>query len=321
MDRTRNGAKCSVIVMAHGGPEKMEDVEPNLRDIFGGREPAKGTVEELKNRFMLIGGRSPITDITFKQAHALEDRLISMGINAKVHVGMKHWHPFIKDTISDISKNDTDSRCVVGIVLAPHYSEFSVGGYETMLRKASMEHAPHLDVRMVSGWYTARQFLEAWQDSIRNALEGFPKEKRDNVFVIFTAHSLPLSVVKPDDPYSAQLKETADELAKMVGLKDHAFAYQSSGNHGKWLGPILTEKLDEISGAGRDILVVPIGYVSDNLETLYDIDIMCRKRAESSGVMLRRAAMLNDSPKLIEALAEVVANAIRQPETALPEKI
>jgi ferrochelatase len=301
----------AVLLMAYGSPNNLNEVEAYFTDIRGGRKPSPRDVEDLKERYRAVGGKTPLLEITNKQAKGLEENLQRRGVNVRVFVGMKHWHPYIKEAIDEISKSNGHEK-LVAIALAPHYSKMSVGRYQDLLEKARENVLKDTRVEMVQSWHLEPHFLDGWKEKINGALDLFPKNKQPNVFVIFSAHSLPEKILEWNDPYPTQLMETSERLGEMLNLKNWTFAFQSAGlSGGKWLGPDILQKIEELGKKGhKDILIAPIGFVSDHLEILYDIDVECSMLAKKLDINLRRTELLNDSPKLIDALTDLVLERI-----------
>lgn len=296
-----------VLLMAYGSPETLDDVEEYFTHIRGGRKPSPEAVEELKERYRCIGGRSPLMEITQAQARALEQVLNADPDGTyRVYVGMKHWQPFIHETIERMAADGIERAAA--IALAPHYSRMSVGAYIEAAQEALKAHP--LNVRFVESWHLQPTFIEAWTSRVRDALEKFGPEERDEVVVVFTAHSLPERILQWDDPYPRQLRETCEAVAGRVGLPNSRwkFAYQSASHTNEpWLGPDVLDVLDELAHQGaKSVLVCPIGFVADHLEVLYDIDVECREQAEELGLHLERTESLNDDPLFVRALAEIV---------------
>jgi len=241
--------------------------------------------------------------ITKSQADALEKKLVADGTPARVLFGMKHWRPFVEDVVEKISIDNPP--ILVGLALAPHYSKLSIGGYENSVRRGLARKSSNVPFVMVKNWHIQPSLITALSNRVSRALSDIGNS--EGIMVIFTAHSLPLRAVSDDDPYRAQLLETSQLVAKEAGVADWDFAFQSaSGPTGTWLGPSLKEKISEFSDKGiKRILVCPIGFVSDHLEILYDLDVEARDYANSRGIELARTSSLNDDPKFIEALAAV----------------
>jgi ferrochelatase len=295
------GERVSVLLMAYGGPGSLDDVEPYLLDVRGGRPTAPELVAEVTARYAQIGGRSPIRERTEAQARALAGAL---GPDWPVYVGMRHWHPYIKEAVERILADG--ARRVVAIVLAPHYSAMSVGAYEQKLLDAA---GGRLQLALVRSWGDHPQFLEAVADRVTQALQRFPSPKR--VQVLFTAHSLPERILATGDPYPDQLRASAAAVARLANLAQWHFAYQSAGQSPEpWLGPEAGAVMTELAGQGhRDLLITPIGFVCDHVEVLYDVDVVYRALATRLGVHLERTSSLNDDPLFVAALADIARTA------------
>jgi ferrochelatase len=293
--------RIPVLLMAYGGPNNLAEVEPYLLDVRGGRPTKPELVEEIRGRYAKIGGRSPIRELTEAQAAGLGRAL---GLGFVTYVGMRHWHPYIKETVDRIVRER--HRRLVGIVMAPHYSAMSIGAYEKKLLEAA---AGRLDVTMVQHWGDNPAFLDAVAARVRQALARFPAQER--VRVLFTAHSLPERILANGDPYPDELRASATAVAQRVGLTTWRFAFQSAGATPEpWLGPEAGSVIRELAGEGHDaFLIVPIGFVCDHVEILYDVDVEYRGLAQKLGVRLERTASLNDDPGLIAALADLARRA------------
>ena len=302
-------------MMAYGGPSSLDDIEPYLLDIRGGRPTSRELIEEIRERYAQIGGRSPLLDITRAQAGALEERLNAVpdGAEYRVYVGMRHWVPFIREAVGQIAAEGI--RDVVALCMAPHYSRMSIGAYFRKVREAQEALGVPLDVTFVESWHTHPLYIAAIAEKVQAALQRFPEEVRDQAKIVFTAHSLPVSIIEQGDPYDAQLRETAALAAARLELPagQWQFCYQSAAAGAtQWLGPPVEEVIVELIEAGHtQILVAPIGFVADHVEVLYDIDIACRQIAEARGARLVRTESQNASPTFIAALADVVARATK----------
>jgi ferrochelatase len=295
--------RWGVLLMAYGSPEKIADVEAYFTHIRGGRQPSPEAVADLKERYRRIGGRSPLPEITYRQAHALEARLNAAEERWCVYVGMRHWKPFISEKIAQMVADNV--RKAVGLALAPHYSRMSVGAYIEVAQQALLETKSSIQMRFVESWHLQPFFIRALSERISLSLERFSPQERQRLTVVFTAHSLPERILGWNDPYPRQLRETCAALAQKLQLARWRFAYQSAGHTAEpWLGPDLLEALAELQE--QAVLICPVGFVSDHLEVLYDIDIESRQRAVELGIHLERTDSLNDDPTFIRALAEVV---------------
>jgi ferrochelatase len=284
----------AVLLMAYGGPESLDDIEPYLLDVRGGRPVSPEFLREVRDRYALIGGRSPLRERTFEQAAALQREL-----GRPVYVGMRHWKPYLADTLKVMSADGITH--VTAVAMAPHYSRMSIGAY----RRRVEEACNGINVTFVESWHEHPLFLEAVAGRVRAAENGTKAE------VIFTAHSLPERILAEGDPYHQEFLASAEAVASLLGLPRFRWAYQSAGaTADKWLGPEVTEVLNELHRDGaRDVLIVPIGFVCDHVEVLYDVDIFYRRHAQSLGMNLRRTASLNSYPSFIRALAAIVREA------------
>jgi len=295
------GERVAVLLMAYGGPASLDEVEPYLLDVRGGRPVTPEFVAEIRSRYARIGGRSPIRELTEAQAAAVGRRL---GARFPVYVGMRHWHPYIKDAVERIAA--AGHRRVVGIVLAPHYSAMSVGAYQERLLEAT---GGRLETALVRSWADHPKFLEAVAGRVTQALQRFSSPR--SVQVLFTAHSLPHRILATGDPYPEELKKSAAAVAQLAGLSQWRVAYQSAGATPEpWLGPEAGALMSELTAQGhQSFLIVPFGFVCDHVEILYDVDVTYRALAARLGVQLERTASLNDDPLLVEALSAVARKA------------
>jgi len=305
-----------VLLLAHGGPDSLEDIEPFLRNIRGGRSFSPKLLEDITNRYRRIGGRSPLLEISQRLARALEKKLNVPGdspsiYDFRVYLGMRNWHPFIRETMEGIRQDGVNR--LLALCLAPQNSRMSVGLYfqavqEALKELGIKEMGVQLPVSFVESWHREPRLIEAFAQKLREAIALFPPLKEGQLPVIFTAHSLPQKIIGEGDPYDRETRETAAAVAQRCGLADWRFAYQSQGATSEaWLGPKVESVIEELAETGfRQAIVAPIGFLADHLEILYDIDIHYRQFARERGIELRRTQSLNDSPTLIQALASVV---------------
>jgi ferrochelatase len=291
--------------MAYGSPRDPQEVEPYFTDIRGGRPPSPQALAELTSRYERIG-HSPLNEITARQAWELGKTLDERAPGRfAVFTGMKHWHPFIAEAVSRISSQGITR--VIGLVLAPHFSAKSIGEYEQRILRAARALGTEIDLQMVSSWYDHPSFVQLVADNLRSALVGWdPEDEGTRVF--FTAHSIPAGVVAAGDPYSDQVADSARLYAAKAGISRFETAWQSASQTGEpWLGPDILEAITQFRRAGgRRAVVAPVGFVSDHLEVLFDVDVECVELAAQLGVELRRIASPNADPRFIEALAEIV---------------
>ena len=297
--------------MAYGTPETPDEVEPYFTHIRGGRTPSREAVERLKRRYQLVGGRTPLLDITMRLRTRLEERLNAQSANGeyRVYVGMKHWHPFIDETMPRVLADG--ARDVVAVALAPHFSRMSIGGYRKAV-DAALAGAPQPPtLRFVDQWHLNAKFVAFVASRIRDTLAQWPEATRGEVVTVFSAHSLPVRIREWNDPYETQLLESCEAVANAAGLAGWRFAWQSAGETGEpWLGPDIVEVVETLAGEGvRHVLSVPIGFVCDHLEVLYDIDYEAKHKADEVGITLHRVRMPNDDPAFVDVLASVVSAA------------
>ncbi|OQW33544.1 MAG: ferrochelatase [Nitrospira sp. SG-bin1] len=298
----------AVLLMAMGGPDCLANVEPFLRDVRGGRPTPPELVEEIRERYRATGGKSPAVGITQEVAKKLAQRLNAAdNCRYKVYVGLRHWHPFIKETYAELLKESPEQ--VIGLCMAPQQSSLSTGAYRKKVEEARAELGDRTEVTYVGSWNRHPRLIAAIVDNIRQALQKFPSDVRTTVPVLFTAHSLPERILAMKDPYPDEVKGTVEAVTRSLGNQPTYFAYQSQGRSGEpWLGPTVEAMLDTIrQGGHRHLLVAPIGFICDHVETLFDIDIELKQLAVTNGIQLERIAMLNDSSALIETLQDVLS--------------
>ena len=280
--------------MAHGTPESLDEMPEYLRQVRGGRAPSPELVVEMRHHYAAIGGRSPLTTITFAQAEALGCRL---GADVPVVVGMRNWRPFIKDTVAELVAAGVNH--VVGIPMAPQFSTLSVQKYVDAVRAAV---PPGVQFEPVHSYHSHPLLLQAFAERLRAA------DPCDDEEIIFTAHSLPLRAIHTGDSYAIEVEATARGVAHRAGIARYQLAYQSAGRTPEpWIGPDLGPLIAERAarGAAR-FLVVPIGFVCDHTEVLFDIDIEAAAVARERGAALRRTESLNTSPTFIATLENIV---------------
>ncbi len=291
-----------VLVMAYGGPDCLEDVEPYIMDVRNHRPTPPAVIEEMRERYARIGGRSPILERTRAQAAALERALGELAVPARVYIGMRHWRPYIGDTLHGMEADGVERA--IGLVMAPHFSRMSIGAYERKARAAGTT----VDLRMIESWHLLPEYIETVQARVFDALQRFPADLRNRVPLVFTAHSLPQRILAEDDPYADQLRATFEAVrARFPGHACH-FAYQSAAMTPEpWLGPDAGAIIDQLAAAGGNaVLLVPIGFTSEHVEILFDIDIEYREQAAALGMQLERIAMMNDDARMMRGLARLV---------------
>lgn len=295
-----------VLLMAHGSPDNLDDMGTYLQHVRGGRATPQALVDDIRGRYQLIGGRSPLLDLTRAQGQALEERLNTNARRFRVYVGMRHWHPFIKDTVAQMVQDGIQR--LVAVSMAPQYSPLSVGAYRRALETAQSALGASLEMTIVTSWHDHPGLLQAFAERVQEVYQRLNLEGQAQLSVVFTAHSLPERVLAEGDPYPHEVERTAAGVARLLGLTTWEIAYQSQGATAEaWLGPTLDEVCARAAMQGRRaLLLVPVGFVCDHVEILYDIDILAQKVAREKGLRLMRTASLNTSSTFIDALAHVV---------------
>ena len=344
-----------VVLLNLGGPDSLHAIKPFLYNLFSDRQiiqlgpsflqkPLAWLISTIRSKktekmYAMIGGKSPILDITIAQARALEKalnqesevrsqkseknkdpepRTPSSGLSFKVYVGMRYWHPFIEKIIPEIY--NAGIRKLIALSLYPHYSLATSGSSLSKFNEVASRYP--IETFCIPSWFNHPLYIEALVDVIRKGIESFPPsltlpprrggEGGWDIHVLFSAHSLPMKIIDKGDPYVNQIKGTIDEITRRMPVNWH-LSYQSKSGPVKWLEPSTDEKLKELAGEGiKDILVVPISFVSDHIETLYEIDILYKNLADTLGITLKRAESLNNHPYFIEALKDIVFKGVRQ---------
>jgi ferrochelatase len=304
-----------VLIMAHGTPRSLDDLPAFYTEIRRGSAPPPELLADLERRYRSIGGTSPLNERTAAQVeaigHALEARAPGRFV---VAAGAKFAPPRIEQAVGELGRAGVDR--LIGLVLAPHYSAASVGDYArrahaaaTALRRA--QGGP-LDVEMIEHWYSAPGFVALMATRVREAVERLAPGMRAGATVVFTAHSIPARLVAAGDPYETQVHESATAIAEAAGLGRWSVAWQSAGRTADaWLGPDVRAVIAALPGSGASAVVVcPVGFVSDHLEVLYDLDIEARTVADEAGITFARTASLNDDPEFCDVLAGVVLDVV-----------
>lgn len=300
----------AILMMAYGSPGSMNDIESYLLNVRGGRPTPPPVVEKIKARYAAIGGRSPLLQISRAQASALDARLneLSPGSACRVFLGMRHWHPYIHEAVEQIRQ--ASARHIVALCMTPYYSKLSTQAYFDQLDRALAGDKIPVRVTHVPTWHAHPLFIQALAAKIGCALDATPEAKGADGKIVFTAHSLPVSPSQGDDSYAEQVAHTACAVAEQLGLAPGLWelCYQSAGaTQGEWLGPSLDTRLDQLAQTGaKHVLVAPIGFVSDHIETLYDLDIEAASRAKERGLAFRRVEALNTDSAFIQALAQII---------------
>jgi protoporphyrin/coproporphyrin ferrochelatase len=290
--------KQAVLLLAHGAPERVEDVAEYLKFVRSGRPVAPQLIEEISHRYAAIGGSSPLRQWTQVQAEALENRL---GI--PVFYGMRNWHPFIRETMDRI--RDSGAERLAAICLAPQYSKMSVGFYFRRTQEAKVDAGASAEIVWAKSYHDSPLLIEALAEKLRPLAAG----RR----VLFTAHSLPEKALAEGDPYERECRATAALVAAAMEVADWDFAFQSQGmTEDRWLGPTVESTLDRYAAEGiRELVLHPIGFVCDHVEVLFDVDMLFKGYAAERGIALLRPESLNGSAKYTEALADVAWRVLR----------
>ena len=290
----------AVVLMAYGSPDRIEDVPAYYTDIRGGRPVRPELLADLTERYRRLGieDSNPLNEITEQVRAALQAEL-----QLPVFTGMKHWQPRIADAAE--AAIDNGANTVVGLVLAPHYSRLSIGGYREQLGQALADRA---EIVFVESWHTEPGLVALLAERVRGT----------TAHVVFTAHSLPARILEESDPYPDQLLETSELVARAAGLRDWSFSFQSESPTGEpWLQPDILDHLDELRALGvDDVLVCPIGFVADHLEIRWDLDTEAQEKGSQLDMRFARIEMPNADPRFVATLATIVRRALAVPSTA-----
>ena len=297
----------SVLLIAFGGPEKLEDVRPFLDIVTAGRRIPPERLEEVAHHYERLGGRSPLTELTLLQAEGLREALAREGLALPVYVGMRNWHPFLHETLTEMRVRG--HRRALGIILSAFQTEASWGRYMQDVDRAREKVGARVpEVVFTPGWPDHPRFIEAMAGRVSDALSQVPGEGRADALLIFTAHSVPTAMAKVS-PYAAQLKGASRAIAARLGHERWQIAYQSRSGSPRepWLEPDICDVLRGLDGKGvGDVVLAPIGFACDHVEILYDLDVEARRLADQLGLRLHRAAAANDHPAFIAMLADLV---------------
>ena len=311
----------SVLVISFGGPQGLDDIRPFLANVLRGRRVSPERVEEVAHHYELFGGVSPITSITRRQAEGLRLRLEAAGHSLPVYVGMRNWHPLLPDTLRDM--HAAGLRHAIGFITAAQHSYSSCQQYRENVTAARVElrnNGEDVDVTFVGSWFDHPLFIAANAGHVLAALARLPEGARAAARLVFTAHSIPIQMAQASR-YEAQLKESARLVAEEAGMHDWALVYQSrSGRPGDpWLEPDVCDYLRRERAAGLQAAVLcPIGFVSDHIEVLYDLDREAADVSREMGLLLARAESVNDDPRFLEMMADVVLRTIKRHEQGRP---
>ena len=324
-----------MLLLNLGGPDSLRAVKPFLFNLFSDREiirlgpsflqkPIAWLISSLRSSktegfYGLIGGKSPICDITFAQAKSLEEALNgsevgNQGSDAKVYVAMRYWHPLIEDVIPEISEDGVSRLLVLSL-----YPQYSVATTGSTLRKLGEVISKYpIEIFSIQSWYDNQLYIDALLDEINKGIRAFTSSRgtahssSSEVHVLFSAHSLPVKFIEEGDPYADQIKGTINEIIKKIDIS-WSLSYQSKSGPVQWLGPSTDNMIEDLAEKGiKNLLVVPVSFVSDHIETLYEVDILYKKMAEALGMRLERVESLNTSPLFISALRDIVLKGIKE---------
>ncbi len=300
----------ALLLLAFGGPRSLDEVEFLLTRLFQGRKPSADQVERVKERYRLIGGFSPLLNITQEQARGLEEELKKRGYSFKSYVGMRYGHPLIEETLKEILRDGITE--IVALPMAPFQSRASTGAYMEEVNRVRKNLDKEVLLSFAIGWHLHPLFIGAVRERIEEGLKEFDEEERKKVHLLFTAHSLPKSIIEKD-PYAKEIGASIQGVLEKLEPFPWHLAYQSKGGGPEeWVGPDVESVLGELSKEKiREVLIVPIGFVSDHIEILYDIDILYQDKAKLLGMRLKRTPSLNFSKRFIEALATIVEEHVK----------
>jgi ferrochelatase len=302
----------------------MDDIRPFLANVVRGRRVPPARLEEVAHHYELFGGVSPLTAITNRQAQGLEQRLADRQLPLPVYVGMRNWHPFLADTLRRMAADG--KRRAVGLILAAHRSYSSCGQYRQNVLEARAELAsaglPPIGVTYVGDWHLHPRFVEANAAHVRAARERLPEPVRRSARLVFTAHSVPVSMAGAAT-YAQQVQESARMVAASLGAQDWTVVFQSRSGRPEdpWLGPDVCDYLRSIAGTVPGVVLVPIGFVCDHVEVLYDLDHEAAAVCKDIGLPMARAETVNDDPIFLEMLADVVGALVQRYRTGRPLEV
>ncbi|EAG9319669.1 ferrochelatase [Listeria monocytogenes] len=300
--------KVGLLVMAYGTPYKEEDIERYYTDIRHGHKPSEEMIADLRGRYHAIGGLSPLAKITEAQAYGLEKALNESQdeVEFKTYIGLKHIEPFIEDAVEAMHKDGIEEA--ISIVLAPHYSSFSVEAYNKRAKEAA-DKLGSPSIKAINDWYKQPKFIQMWANRINETAKQIPADELLDTVLIVSAHSLPEKIKQHNDPYPDQLQETANLIFEKVVVPHYALGWQSEGKTGEpWLGPDVQDLTRELYGEEKykHFIYTPVGFVAEHLEVLYDNDYECKVVTDEVGAAYHRPPMPNADPEFLEVLRTVV---------------
>jgi ferrochelatase len=303
----------AILMIAFGGPTRPEEIRPFLAHVLRGRPVPPDRIESVAHHYEVIGGRSPINELTFKQRDALQAQLRASGVTLPVHVGMRHANPFVGDVLAEIAASG--ARRVLGVIMAAFYDRATVERYAAAVSDALRERSLPLELEYAAGPELHPKLVEANAEQIRAAFARLPEAQRASAELIFTAHSVPASVGESSG-YVGMFESVAERTASALGVRDYRLAYQSRSGSPRevWLEPDICAVLRERAAAGvRSVVIAPIGFVCDHVEVLYDLDVEAAGVAKDLGITLARASTVNDHSAYITALRDAVLTRLGLP--------
>ena len=312
----------AVLLIAFGGPQGFDDIRPFLANVLKGRQVPRKRLDAVAHHYEMFGGVSPITAITQRQAEGLRVRLAAAGTPVPVYLGMRNWHPFLADTLIEMSRAGV--RRAIGFIMAAQASYSSCQQYRENVAEARAvvraRGLADIDVTYVSAWYAHEGFIAANAAHVRKAFERLPAQLRPAARLIFTAHSIPLPMAEQSQ-YREQLRESSRLVAERVGVNDWAVVYQSRSGRPEdpWVGPDISDFFRAVKGEGvAAVVLCPIGFVCDHIEVLYDLDREAADVARGLDIALTRADAVNDDPLFLDMMADVALATIHRYATGWP---
>jgi ferrochelatase len=296
----------AILMIGYGAPEKIEDIRPFLENVAKGRPIPPDRLEEVAHHYELFGGKSPLKEYTYKQARALQNKLAEYGHDIPIYVGMRNWHPFTPDTIKKIY--DNGARKVIGMIMAAHQSDASWEKYQRDVQEALTDLGIEMEFDYSPPLFDHPLFIEDSADRVQDCLDEIPTEEYPETMILFTAHSIPVPMAEAS-PYVEQLTTTARLIAEKLNYDNWRLVYQSRSGRptDPWLEPDVCDVIEEISKEGvKNVIAQPIGFICDHIEVLFDIGVEAQETSDEVGIKLYRANTVNDDPKFIEAMADVV---------------
>ena len=299
-----------VLIMAYGGPNSVEELPGYLADIRHGRPTTPAVLEEIAHNYNQIGGKSPLLEFSQKQLEAIQSALQPEGEpeRYRFYLGMRHWSPWIEEVVGQMVEDGIERA--VSMVLAPQFSSLSIARYQKKIASGLKMFHGQIEFENINSFHDAPGLIEALADRVNEGLAEWPESERGDVHVVLSAHSLPVRIIKQGDPYDDQMQETARLVAASAGLSEGqwSWSYQSAGRSPEpWLGPQLEDYLPTLAEKGiTQVVSVPVGFVSDHVEILYDIDIEAQAVAKEHGMRLVRPPALNFHPAFIGQLADLI---------------